>query len=167
MSLTKRKFHTPSAMFHGADGLSTQVAPDGSTIMVDTTTGAYQEDDGSWYALDGTPLSYYDPATGNYVEQGDSSLTMYDKNGNPVGTASAGPGGTAAAPKSSGGFWSSLLSAATSLGGASKPATTTTGITPVYKPSVTTNTGGLIVAVLVIGAVVTASVIIIRKSKKK
>lgn len=154
--------------FYGADGLVQQQASDGSIIMVDTTTGAYQESDGTWYTEDGNAMSYYNPNDGSYVEEGDPSSTLYDANGNPVNPSSAS-GQTAAAagagtPKSSPSIWSSILGAVSGIAG-TKTATTTGGtIQPVYKPTVSTsNTGGLIVAVLVIGAVITVSVIIIRK----
>jgi hypothetical protein len=51
----------------------------------DIKTGAYQEESGTWYAVDGTELSFYDPTTGNYQEVG--SNVLYDANGNPIGTA--------------------------------------------------------------------------------
>ena len=80
---------------------------DGTALLnYDPKTGAYQEPDGTYYAMDGTALSYYDPTTGNYTEQG--SNILYDVNGNVIGTQGATTtpttsGGNLSIPGSGGG----------------------------------------------------------------
>lgn len=174
----------------GADAVVQTTLSDGSIVNLDQTTGAYQESDGTWYDENGDPLSYYDPATGNYVEQSDSTNTVYNAGGTAIGVlnsdgtigtlpaataaTSSNPAGqtvvvSAPASTSSGSsnWLTSLMNAASKIAGSSTPTPSST-LNAAYKPTVsTTDTTGLIVSVLVIGGVITAVVLILRKHHKK
>ena len=187
MSLFKKRVFNPApGKYWGADAIVQHTQSDGTVVNLDQTTGAYQEPDGTWYSEAGDPLSYYDPSNGNYVEENDSSNTVYSADGTPIGTLvggqivtqanpnaanSGGSGGTVtagSAPASSGSsssWLTSLLNTVSKATGNSSPSPSST-LSPTYKPTVSTsNTSGLIVSVLVIGAVVTGVILIVRHKR--
>lgn len=126
--------------------------------------GVYQDtDDGTYYLADGTPLYWYDPSTGNYEEEGDS--TIYDANGNAIGNADSGQGGGTSSSSGSSSIFGSIWNAAKGfLGTGTAPTPVGTTVQPLVQSN---NTTGLILTLLAGAAAVGIIIYVVKNNKKE
>ena len=77
-----KTFDAATGAYQEEDG--TWYLASGAPLMAyDANNGFYQEEGGTWYTFDGTALSSYDATTGHYVEASDPTTT-YDSDGKPI-----------------------------------------------------------------------------------